>query len=74
MSIHCCNGCVPPKRTPTCKFDGTCNRYAEAKENHDRLKAEHDKEKSINIGIYADRSKKVYNALKEYRGNKHREK
>ncbi len=35
MAITCCNGCVPPKRTPTCKFDGTCNKYAEAKAKHD---------------------------------------
>lgn len=35
MAIDCCNGCVPPKRTPTCKFDGSCNKYAEAKAKHD---------------------------------------
>lgn len=35
MAITCCNGCVPPKRTPTCKFDGSCNKYAEAKAKHD---------------------------------------
>lgn len=35
MAIDCCNGCVPPKRTPTCKFDGSCNIYAEAKAKHD---------------------------------------
>lgn len=34
MAINCCYGCVPPKRTPTCKFDGTCNKYAEANEKH----------------------------------------
>ena len=35
MAITCCNGCVPPKRTPTCKFDGSCNKYIEAKAKHD---------------------------------------
>ncbi len=35
MAIQCCNGCVPPKRTPTCKVDGSCNKYAEAKAKHD---------------------------------------
>lgn len=35
MAITCCNGCVPPKRTPTCKFDGSRNKYAEAKAKHD---------------------------------------
>lgn len=38
MAITCCNGCVPPKRTPTCKFDGTCDKYAIAKQKHDEEK------------------------------------
>lgn len=49
--ISCCNGCVPPKRTPTCKFDGTCNRYAEAKAKHDAQKAEIDRKKNIEAGL-----------------------
>ena len=51
MAINCCNGCVPPKRTPTCKFDGTCNKYAEAKIKHDAEKAEKDRLESIERGI-----------------------
>lgn len=51
MAINCCYGCVPPNRTPTCKFDGTCNKYAEAKKKHDAEKAEKDRMESIERGI-----------------------
>lgn len=51
MAISCCKGCVPPKRTPTCKFDGTCNKYAEAKIKHDAEKAEADKKRRIEYGL-----------------------
>lgn len=47
MSIECCHYCVAPKRTPTCKFDGTCNEYAEAKKKHDEEKAAIEKQKHI---------------------------
>ena len=33
MAITCCNGCVPPERTPTCHC--TCTKYAEQKSKHD---------------------------------------
>lgn len=49
--IDCCNGCVPPKRTPTCKFDGTCNRYAEARAKYDEEKAVRDQQKAVHIGL-----------------------
>jgi putative component of membrane protein insertase Oxa1/YidC/SpoIIIJ protein YidD len=64
MAIKCCYGCVPPKRTPTCKFDGTCNKYAEAKKKHDAEKAEIDKKRAVNLGIYTQRGNKVYEARK----------
>ena len=70
MAIACCYGCVPPKRTTTCKFDGTCNKYAEEKAEHDKLKAKIDLEKSINIGICMSRSEKVYKAMKDRRHKK----
>ena len=70
MAINCCYGCVPPKRTPTCKFDGTCHLYAEEKAEHDRLKAKNDLEKSINIGICMARGEKVYKAMKDRRHKK----
>lgn len=53
MAINCCNGCVPPKRTPTCKFDGTCNLYAEAKEKHELERAEQRKKRDIEAGLSA---------------------
>ena len=51
MAIECCHHCVPPKRTPTCKFDGTCNRYAEAKKKHDEERAEQERRKNIERGL-----------------------
>lgn len=51
MAINCCYGCVPPKRTPTCKFDGTCNKYAEAKKEHDEEKAAERKKQDIESGL-----------------------
>lgn len=65
MSIECCHYCVPPNRTPTCKFDGTCNKYAEAKKKHDEEKAEQERIKNIERGldshfaIFAYRAKKA---------------
>ena len=67
MAIDCCYKCVPPKRTPTCKFDGTCNKYAEAKKKHDQEKAAADKKRAIDGNIYSQRSKQVYTAMKKHR-------
>ena len=33
MTITCCNGCVPPKRTPTCH--ATCPEYTQQKAKHE---------------------------------------
>lgn len=67
MAINCCYGCVPPKRTPTCKFDGTCNKYSEAKEKHDALKAEYDRKKAIESSVLSQRSEGIYKATKHRR-------
>jgi putative component of membrane protein insertase Oxa1/YidC/SpoIIIJ protein YidD len=64
MAINCCYGCVPPKRTPTCKFDGTCNKYAEEKKKHDALKAADDKRRAVGNAIYYQRCIKVDKAMK----------
>ena len=72
MPIKCCNGCVPPKRTPTCKFDGTCNKYAEAKKIHDALKEEDRKKRDVSGLIYDQRSERVYKALKRRRDGRFR--
>ena len=65
MGINSCNGCVPPKRTITCKFDGTCDRYKKAKAEHDRLKAEEDRKRSIDGGITAQVLRRVSMAKKD---------
>ena len=64
MSINCCKGCVPPKRTPTCKFDGTCNKYAEAKKMHDTEKVEIEKKRRIEYGLDSQLARGVYLANK----------
>lgn len=64
MGIDCCRFCVPPRRTPTCKFDGTCDRYMKAKEAHDRKKAEADRKRSIDGGLTAQALRRVRRAEK----------
>lgn len=64
MGIDCCNGCVPTKRTPTCKFDGTCDRYIKAKAEHDRKKAEADLKRSIAGGLTSQVLRRVKRAEK----------
>lgn len=69
MAINCCKGCVPPKRTPTCKFDGTCNRYAEAKKKHDAEREAARKAKAISDGVYESRQRSARKVLR-HRGDK----
>ena len=33
-----CKGCVPPQRTVTCKFDGTCDKYRIGHEKNEALR------------------------------------
>lgn len=70
MAITCCAGCVPPKRTPTCKFDGTCDKYTKAKKKHDLMKAAYDQERQLNSAIYIDRGNKVAKAMRKRRAYK----
>ena len=65
--IHSCYGCVPPKRTPTCKFDGTCNRYAEAKERHEAERAAFNEKRSIESGLINQAVKGIDRAHKAQR-------
>ena len=67
MAITCCKGCVPPKRTPTCKFDGTCMKYQEAKEKHDAETEEVKKRKRIYNSIYEQKSDGVLRAYRRKR-------
>lgn len=62
MAIDCCNGCVPPKRTPTCKFDGSCNKYAEAKAKHDAELEQIRKADRTRHDIYSQRGDGVLRA------------
>ena len=70
--IYCCKGCEAPKRYPGCH--SVCQEYLEQKAEHDKIKEVRDKEHHISCGIYQERGKKVYNAMKSYRGSKWREK
>lgn len=63
----CCNGCVPPKRTPTCKFDGTCPDYIIAKAFHDAELAAKNKENSVRHGLSAQTELRVRAADKRKR-------
>ena len=71
MAIKCCKGCVPPKRTPTCKFDGTCGKYAEAKEKHDMEMAIDRKRRDVEAGLTAqlmDGVNRAYKARRKMKG------
>jgi hypothetical protein len=65
MAIDCCNGCVPPERNAWCH--GYCKKYIEQKAKHEAEKAEADKQRHIGGDIYAQRSKRVYQAIKKQR-------
>ena len=73
MAIDSCYGCVPPKRTPTCKFDGTCDKYAKAKEKYEREKAIIDQKKRIENGLKTQAVSGIYRckkAAKRMKGKK----
>jgi hypothetical protein len=63
MAVKCCRGCVAPKRYPGCHDH--CPEYIADKAEHERLKAIHDREREVNNGIYANRSRKVYRAMRD---------
>ena len=65
MQIKCCNGCVPPKRHTAC-WDH-CPEYKKEKAENEAQKAILDKEKSISLGIYYQKSQAVSKALKNRR-------
>ncbi len=45
MAIKCCNGCVPPKRSPTCH--GTCPDYIREKALHEQEREERMKKRYL---------------------------
>ena len=74
MAINSCYGCLPPKRTPTCKFDGSCDLYAKAKEQHDKEKKIIDQKKRIESGLTSQAVSGVYRCqrvAKRMKGKKH---
>ena len=62
MAINCCYGCVAPKRNPYCH--SYCLEYIAEKAEHDKLKAEIDREREVSGAILSERGNKVYNAMK----------
>lgn len=63
--INCCNGCVPPKRTPTCH--STCKEYIKQKAASDAAREAVNRENRISYEIYTQRSTSVYKAQKRQR-------
>ena len=63
MAIKCCRGCVAPKRYPGCHDH--CPDYITNKAEHEHQKAICDRQREITNAIYANRSKKVYQALRD---------
>lgn len=70
MAIDICNGCVPPKRTPTCKFDGSCDKYAKAKAKYEEEKAIADQKKAIGRQITSQKYDGVNRAQRKRRNKK----
>ena len=70
MAIKCCNGCVPPKRTPYCHCKGNCPEWEAEKEKHDAEKDAADKKKSIECGLTSQVFKRVDRAEKTRRKTK----
>lgn len=62
MPIRCCNGCVPPKRAPTCHSD--CPDYIREKAEHDKLAAADYKRRSIKAGLILQQERAVIRAAK----------
>lgn len=62
MAISCCRYCVAPKRHPGCH--DRCAEYLEEKSKHAELKEEYAKKRAVDDGIYYQRSRLVYRALK----------
>ena len=68
MTIFSCKGCVAPKRYPGCHDH--CPEYLEQKAEHDRIKAEYDKQERMTGAIIAGQIDKVYKAMKGRRTKK----
>lgn len=67
--IKCCNGCVPPERSPTCH--ATCPKYIKEKQEYETLKAAYDKVNRTDLEVYAQRSESIRRAIKSH-GRRHK--
>ena len=68
MPIRCCNGCVPPKRTPTCH--ATCPDYIREKAEHDKQAAADYKRRSLKTGLILQQERAVIRAARGKRMNR----
>ena len=68
MAIKCCNGCVPPKRTPTCH--APCPDYIREKAVTDAEAAADYKRRSIKSGLMNQQERGVMKAAKRKRKSK----
>ena len=62
MAIKCCNGCVPPKRSPTCH--GSCPDYIREKAVHDAQVEKEYQKRSIKQGLNDETYRGVQRATK----------
>ena len=65
--ITCCKDCVPPKRTATCHFDGTCPEYIAASIIHEAEREKTYQEKIVYHGLSAQAERGVRRAEKNRR-------
>lgn len=65
MSIKCCKDCVAPKRHVGCH--ATCAEYLSEKKAYDELKEKERKWREAENGLYVQRTKGVYRALRSRR-------
>ena len=62
MSITCCNGCVPPKRTATCH--ATCPEYAKQKAKHEAEREARFQKNAVRTNLYQQTGDRVAKANK----------
>ena len=68
MSITCCNGCVPPKRTPTCH--ATCPEYVAQKAKHEAEMEESRKKQDLRRNLYEQQNDAARRAVNAKRRDK----
>ena len=59
MAIKCCNGCVPPKRTPWCHCSGNCPEHDAQKAQHEKERAEIVRKRDVQYGLTAQTYRSV---------------